>query len=101
MSKTKRALVALFAVALIATACGDDDGGGGSGGYSSSVTDAYMEGCTSGGQPAAFCQCTLDELEDRFSEEEFVAFAIEASEEPPDEFVEIALACIGEADIGG
>ena len=45
--------------------------------------------------------CTLNELEDRYTQEEFFRFAIEASDEPPQDLIEISLACIGEADIGG
>lgn len=99
MSSVKKILAVLFAVAMIATACGDDDSGGRDG-FSSEIVDSYMDGCTAS-QNEAFCQCTLDEIQQRFSEEEFIAFAIEASEEPPEEFIEIAFACLGEADLGG
>jgi hypothetical protein len=98
MTKIRKMLAILFAVALIATACGDDDSGGGNG-FSSDIVDGYMQGCTTE-QSVAFCQCTLDEIEKRFTEEEFIAFAIEATEAPPDEFIEIAFACLGEADLG-
>ncbi len=67
--------------------------------YSPEIRDAYLEGC-GGSQNAAFCECTLTELEKRFTQEEFIAFAIEASEEPPEEFVEITLACLSEVDVG-
>jgi hypothetical protein len=91
------ALVALLAVATIAAACGDDDD---TGGYSDAIRDSYMQGCT-GSQNEAFCECTLNELEKRYTQEEFIRFAIEASETPPDDLVDISLACIGEADLGG
>lgn len=91
-----------FVVTLVAVlalgACGDDDGTGDR--YSDEIRNAYLEGCT-GSQNAAFCECTLTELEKRFTQEEFIAFAIEASEEPPDEFVDITLACLSEVDFGG
>lgn len=90
-------LVALLAVAAMA-ACGDDDGTGDR--YSDEIRNAYLEGCT-GSQNQAFCECTLTELEKRFTQEEFIAFAIEASEEPPEEFVDITLACLSEVDLGG
>ena len=90
-------LVTLLAVSALA-ACGDDDGTGDH--YSDEIRNAYLEGCT-GSQNEAFCECTLTELEKRFTQEEFIAFAIEASEEPPDEFVDITLACLSEVDLGG
>jgi hypothetical protein len=93
--KIRKALAIVFAFALIAVACGDDDGG-----FSSQIRDSYLDGCQ-GEQNAAFCECTFDEIEKRFSEEEFIRFAIEATEEVPDEFIEIAFACLSEADLGG
>lgn len=93
----RKVFAALFAFALLAAACGDDDGGGG---YSQEIRDGYLEGCT-GQQNQEFCECTLNELEKQFSEEEFIKFAIEATEEPPDAFIEIAFACLDSADLGG
>ena len=87
--------IAVIAVVSIA-ACSDDDTGQQ---YSPEIRNAYLEGCTSS-QNEAFCECTLTELEQRFTQEEFIAFAIEASEEPPDEFVDITLACLSEVDVG-
>jgi hypothetical protein len=89
--------VALLAVVVLA-ACGDDDGTGDR--YSDEIRNAYLEGCTTS-QNQAFCECTLTELEKRFTQDEFIAFAIEASEEPPDDFVDITLACLSEVDLGG
>lgn len=91
-------MVVLMAASLVA--CGDDDGTDGTGGFSAETRRRYMEGCTTA-QTEAFCQCTLDELAKRFSEEELMAFAIDGSEEPPEEFIEVTLACIAEADLGG
>jgi len=95
--KIRKAVAIVFAFALIAVACGDDDGGNG---FSSEIRSSYLEGCQSE-QNAAFCECTIDEIEKKFSEEDFIRFAIEATEEPPEEFIEIAFACLGEADLGG
>jgi hypothetical protein len=91
----KAAIVALLATATFVAACGD----GGGGQYSEEIRQSYLDGCGTE-QNRAFCLCTLDEIEKRFSEEEFIRFAIEATEEPPEEFIEIAFACIGEADLG-
>lgn len=93
-----RRVWAIAVVAVVAlAACGDDDAGQQ---YSPEIRNAYLEGCT-GSQNEAFCECTLTELEKRFTQEEFIAFAIEASEEPPDEFVDITLACLSEVDFEG
>lgn len=94
--KFRKLIAIVFAFALIAAACGDDDGGG----YSSEIRDGYLEGCQTE-QNAAFCECTLDEIEKRFSEEEFIRFAIETTEDAPEEFIEIAFACLDQADLGG
>ena len=94
--KMRRLVVALLSLAMLATACGDDDSGGG---FSNATRNAYLQGCEVEGNEA-FCECTIDEFEERFTEDEFIAFAIEASEEPPEEFVEVVLACLSEADFG-
>ena len=95
--KIRRAIAIVFAFALIAVACGDDDTGGG---FSSEIRDSYLEGCETE-QNVEFCECTINEIEKRFSEAEFIRFAIEATEEPPEEFIQVAFACLGEADLGG
>jgi len=95
--KIRKAIAIVFAFALIAVACGDDDGGDG---FSSEIRDSYLEGCETE-QNAAFCECTFDEIAKTFSEEEFIRFAIEATEEAPEEFLDIVFACLGEADLGG
>jgi hypothetical protein len=94
-----RTLLLTLVAVLALAACGDDDNPTGTR-YSAEIRDAYLEGCTSS-QNEAFCECTLTELEKRFTQEEFIAFAIEASEEPPEEFVDITLACLSEVDLGG
>ena len=93
--KIRKLLAIVFAVALVAVACGDDDSGGS---YSSEIRDAYLEGCESEAPTGNFCECTINEIEKKFSEEEFIRFAIEATEEPPEEFIEIAFACLGELE---
>ena len=95
--KIRKAIAIIFAFALIAVACGDDDGGSG---FSAEIRESYLEGCQTA-QNAAFCECTIDEIESKFSEEDFIRFALEQTEEPPEEFLEIAFACLGEADLGG
>ena len=88
-----RVLTALTATIVISAACGGDDGGR----YSPEVRSAYLEGCMQEGN-RAFCECTLVELEKTFTEEEFINFSLGAAseEEPPADFVTIAIACIGE-----
>ncbi len=93
----RTAVIAVVTVAMIAVACGDDDTNDG---YSEDIRNAYMDGCTDT-QNVAFCECTLNELEERYTQEEFFRFAIEASDQPPQDLIEISLACIGEAEIGG
>jgi hypothetical protein len=101
MSIKLRALVTLLALALVAGACGDDDGGGS--GFSSETRDAYMQGCVEDGNEA-FCDCTLDELEKVFTEDEFEDFALNAAasglEEPPEEFMTAITNCLDELDLG-
>ena len=93
-----RAMVMTILVVAVLGACGGN--GTGSTGFSATTRSRYMEGCTSS-QSEAFCQCTLNELEKRFTEEEFLRFAIDASEQPPDELIEVSLACLAEAELGG
>ena len=87
----------VFAFALIAVACGGDGDGDG-GRYSSEIRDAYLEGCESEAPTGTFCECTISEIEKKFSEEEFIRFAIDNTEEAPEEFIEIAFACLGELE---
>jgi len=96
--KLRKIIAIVFAFALIAVACGDD---GGDGTFSSGIRDSYLAGCEAEGPGGNFCECTMQEIEKNFSEEEFIKFAIEATEEPPEEFLEIAFACIGELDLDG
>ncbi len=107
----RRMAMILIAMAMLATACSDDspasetigfgsESGSGSGAqYSTFIRDSYLEGCGTE-QNRAFCECTLTELELIFSETEFIRFAIESTEEMPDEALEIAFACIDEMEFG-
>ena len=97
--RIRKVIAIVFAFALIAAACGDDDGGGGR--FSSEIRDSYLAGCEAESPGGNFCECTMQEIEKRFSEEEFIAFAIEATEDAPEEFIEIAFACLDELDLGG
>lgn len=91
---------ALMAIALFVSGCGDDDAGSPGDGYSSEVRSSYLEGCMTE-QNQAFCECTLNEIEARWSESEFIAFAIDSTQDTPQEFIDIAFACLSEADLGG
>ena len=97
--RIRKVIAIVFAFAIIAVACGDDDGGGGR--FSSEIRDSYLAGCEAESPGGNFCECTMQEIEKRFSEEEFIAFAIEATEDAPEEFIEIAFACLDELDLGG
>ena len=85
----RRILALVFALALVVTACGDDDSDS-SGRYSDAIRTSYLQGCEAESPGGNFCECT---------EAEFIAFAIEATEEPPEEFLAVAFACLGELDI--
>lgn len=91
-----KSLVAALALTLLVAACGDDSPGEG---FSPAIRASYMEGCMTD-QNEAFCECTVDELEKRFTQDEFIRFAVQATETPPDPevFVEVALACLRYAD---
>lgn len=101
----------LIAMTMLATACSDDspatetigfgsESGSGSGAqYSTFIRNSYLEGCGIE-QNSSFCECTLAELERIFSEEEFIRFAIESTEEMPEEALEVAFACIDEMELG-
>ena len=88
-----RVLTVLTATIVISAACG----GGDDGRYSPEVRSAYLEGCMQDGNQA-FCECTLVELEKEFTEEEFInlSLGVAGDDEPPTDFVTIAMACIGE-----
>jgi len=95
----KRAMAVAVLVVAMLGACGDDDTSSATG-FSATTRSRYMEGCTTS-QTEEFCACTLNELEERFTEEEFLRFAIEATEEPPQELIEVSITCIAEADLDG
>jgi hypothetical protein len=64
--------------------------------FSTALREGYLAGCEAESPGGGFCACTLDEMERRLTEDEFIAFAIDSLEEPPPEFLEIAFACAGE-----
>ncbi len=93
-----RVLVPLLALVLVLGACGDDDDGG-STGFSDSTREAYLEGCLEDGNEA-FCNCTLDEFEKIYSEDEFEDLALQlgSPDEAPEEFVDVILTCLDQLD---
>lgn len=95
MSKLRRLRWVLVALSLVLVlgACGDDDDGGATR-YSDEIRDSYLAGCTVDA-PEAVCECTIEEFEKRFTEEEFIAFAVENQDatEVPEEVFEIIVAC--------
>ena len=110
-TNVRRMAMILIAMTMLVAACSDDapatatvgfgsDSGSDSGDpYSTFIRDSYLEGCGTE-QNLAFCECTLTELEQIFSEDEFIRFAIESTEEMPSEAIEVAIACIGDLDLG-
>jgi len=89
---TRRIVIILLSIALAASACGGDDGE-----FSEEFRDSFMQSCTDS-QPEAFCVCYLDELQERFTQEQIFRVVIEGGEEPPPEFFEAALACAAVLD---
>jgi hypothetical protein len=96
--RTKTLIVICLVAALSFAACGD----GGDGGFSEEARRAYLDGCLADGD-AGFCDCTLAEFEKLYTEEEFeqLAATFAASDEPPEEFVEVLVACFSEIEGGG
>jgi hypothetical protein len=94
-----RVLVPLLALVLVLGGCGDDDDDGGTSGFSDSVRSAYLEGCLEDGNEA-FCNCTLDEFEKIYTEDEFedLATQLGSPDEAPEEFVEVILSCLDQLD---
>lgn len=78
----KRLILSLFTL-LVAGACG----GGAGEDYPPGVVQRYLDSCTAGGTSREICQCALDELEDKYSIEEFTEESIALSQgNPSDEF---------------
>ncbi|OFW67643.1 MAG: hypothetical protein A2Z12_01415 [Actinobacteria bacterium RBG_16_68_21] len=95
MMVMRRVSVGLICLLLIAAgACGNDDAGG----FDEAFRQSFMASCTAS-QPTAFCSCYLDELEQRYTQEEIYAVAIAGSETPPQEFIDAGLVCV--VDLGG
>jgi hypothetical protein len=91
----------MLALVLLAVACGGDDADDG---FSKETRDAYLSGCVEGGNED-FCNCTLDELEEIYTESEFLSFVLDATEaeleEPPEEFAAAIDACNPPPQSGG
>jgi hypothetical protein len=90
---TRRLVIALLSMVLATSACG----GGGGGEFSEEFRASIMESCTEG-QSESYCVCYLDELQERFTQEQIFRVVIEGGEEPPPEFFDAALACAAELD---
>lgn len=86
--KVRRLLAAALSIVVLASSCGDD----GTGEFSEDFRRLFMQNC-SADESEAFCDCYLDELEKRFTQDQIIALAIEGSEEPPPEFFEAGFAC--------
>lgn len=88
----RRLVAAAIVTALVAAGCGDD----GDTRYDPEVRRLFLEGCTQEGDPD-FCECSLSELEKRYTQEEFVRHSIDAADgfDTPIDFVEVTLACLG------
>jgi len=84
----------LLALALVVAACGNHDGSK----FDDAFRQSFMTSCTAG-QPEAFCSCYLDQLEQRYTQDEIYAAVIGGSEAPAQEFIDAGLACM--ADLGG
>ena len=93
------ALLLLSVLLLLTFACG----GGGNHEYPSSVVGNYMDGCTASAQAEGssaeeaykYCNCTIRELQKKYSLEEFLEFdRLMRMGEMPDELWIIILECI-------
>lgn len=100
MSKMTRMLAVVLALGLVFAACGDDNGGSG---FSSEIRNEFMGGCA----PEAgneFCECTLDELEQVYTEEEFIKVGLQAftsgTDDVPEEMMAAVLACVDKIPTG-
>jgi len=74
---------------------GGDTGSQAGEGFSEATRSLYLEGCNDGTN-AEFCECTIDEFEKVYTEEEFIALALQTTGEAdlPQEFIDIALSCL-------
>ncbi|MFQ5948314.1 MAG: hypothetical protein ACE5KX_05600 [Acidimicrobiia bacterium] len=69
--------------------------------YPAQVVDQYIAGCVQEGGNQEFCQCTIDEFQDRMSVDEFLsAFEGATGAQPPEEFAEVIGACLGHLELG-
>jgi predicted metalloprotease len=105
-----RASVALVALALVASACGDGTSGGSlfppstdstvaaADAYPEAIVEAYMEGCTpeSGDE---FCRCSINEFQERLDLTQFLALDADTLETDPLalDIVDVCLRQVGDA----
>ena len=69
-------------------------------GYTPDFVNFYMEECvgSKGSEAQAFCQCTIDKIQEKFSYQEFLSIGLEITggKEPPEDFNKVIKSC--EAD---
>lgn len=81
---------------LVGGACGDDETG-----YPEEVVADFMDGCTAEqGTNESYCECTLEQLEETMTLEEFRAAdaAVREGDELPAELVDAAEKCRAELE---
>ncbi|HSM02194.1 MAG TPA: hypothetical protein VK960_07160 [Acidimicrobiia bacterium] len=88
----RRIVIGLLSLVVAVSACGGDDGE-----FGQDLRASLMESCTEE-QSESYCVCYLEELQERFTQEQIFRVVIEGREEPPPEFLEAALACAAELD---
>ena len=97
MSKMLRVLAVVLALGLVFAACG-----GGDDGFSDEIRTEFMGGCAPEAGDA-FCECTLDELEKTYTEEEFISVGLTAftsgSDDVPEEMMTAVLSCIDKIEV--
>ncbi|MFQ5948315.1 MAG: hypothetical protein ACE5KX_05605 [Acidimicrobiia bacterium] len=88
--RVRRTLIGLVVVlALVLAACGGGEE------YPPQVVDEYLSRCLQEGGNQEFCQCTIDEIQDRMSLAEFLtAFKAAPGAQLPEEFHEGIAACL-------
>jgi hypothetical protein len=98
-SNRLRGLVLIVLLAVVGAGCGDEDP---TRGFSEEVRAGYMEGCLQSGN-RSFCDCTLEEFEQTFSQAEFerLALGFAGDEPPPQEFLDVITACLEQIEGAG
>ncbi|NES42567.1 hypothetical protein [Moorena sp. SIO2C4] len=66
-------------------------------GYTPDFVSFYMEQCvgSKGPEAQAFCQCTIDKIQEKFSYQEFLTIGLEITggQEPPEDFNKVIKSC--------